>query len=505
MGGSNKIWEHLYNTVLVGYLANTMLLLLGVGLISFVIGVSCAWIVTAYEFKGRAFFEWALVLPLAIPPYVAAYSYSGIFDFTSPLSLYTTEFTGYTNVFANFMSLRSLVLILSMIMYPYIYLFAKTAFANQSVKLLGASRTLGSTSVRTFFWVALPLARPMLAGATSIVFMELLNDYGAMKYYGVDTITTAICQVWFSFNDVLAATKLAVLLMLISMVIIGVEQLMRFRGAYTQPDTNTITVSRIKLNGYKLVVALFVCCVPFIFGFVLPIAQQIYWFSIYKTTIVSATLFEWAINSIKMSLLASVIAVALALLFLYTVVESKNKIQKLLTRFVGIGYVFPGAVLAIGIIIPFIFVHNYFAQHYEGYNLQNGLIIGGTIALVFGYVVRFLVFPLTIIHSENEKIATKVIEAAILLGKSKWSSFFKINLPLLKKSILVGGLLVFINVLKEIPLTIILRPFNFETLATKSFELAKNEMVGEAAGLSLIIILLSSIPVLVLYKLFFRK
>lgn len=500
----SEVWNHLLYTVVPDYVYNTLTLIVGVGIIVLLIGVSTAWLVTAFDFPAKKIFSWALVLPLSLPAYIAAYSYAGMFDYTGSVSIYTSELLGIKNAYADIMSLHSLIWILGFVMYPYVYLMARASFIQQSYNVLEASRMLGNSFTRTFFTVALPLSKPALALGLSIVFMELLNDYGAMKYFGVDTFTTAICQVWFAFNDINAAVKLAVFLVIFSFVFIVIEKWIRRNKRFYGTSGKTISGTPAKLTGLNAALAFAVCFLPLLLGFIFPLLQLIIWAVQTHATLFSVGMIELMKNSFLLSITASLLAVAFALLIVYTCRISNSRFFNFLLKLLNAGYAIPGAVVAIGVLVPFIFTHNTLADSMgRDYNIETGMFIGGIIALLFAYTVRFMALAATPLEAGFERLGKSVYEAPATLGVSAFISFFKISIPLIKVSLMASTIFVFINVLKEIPLTIILRPFNFETLATKSFELAKNEQLAESSGMSLLIVLVSIVPVLILNRILF--
>ena len=501
----SEIWDHLKKTVLSGYISNTLSVVGGVTLITLVVGVSSAWIVTAYDFPLRKFFEWSLVLPLAIPPYVAAYTYTGIFDYTSPIEIYTSDLLGYQNTYADIMSMRNLIIILGFVMFPYVYLITRASFIQQASGVIETSRLLGRSTFSTFFSVVLPLARPAIAGGLILVTMELLNDYGAMKYFGVDTFTVAICQVWFSFSDLNTAIRLAIYLMLVSLVIIMIERFMRGKVRYSG-SSRQVPLRKIRLKGIKAGLAFMLCFLPFFLGFIIPVIQLIVWTA---TTFKETLKYDFVTliqHSFFLAITAALIAVFFSIIVVYAVRLKKNKLMKFMLRSVNAGYAIPGAVIAIGVMIPFIYIHNTLVDVFgKNYNMEHGLMVGGIIAVLFAYIVRFLVLAVNPVEAGFEKVNQNIEEASRSLGASSLRTLWKIDMPVMKPAILASAIFVFVSVLKEIPVTIIIRPFNFETLATKSFEMAKNELLAQSAGMSLVIVLAGLIPVIILNKLFTRQ
>ncbi len=497
----SEVWDHLVETVLTSYITNTLLVALGTVLLALIFGISTAWCVSVFNFPGRKFFSWALILPLSIPGYVAAYTYAGIFDFTSPVQTYTRDLLGIQTMNFDVMTMENIILILSVCLFPYVYIICKNSFSKQSSDMLDAARILGQSKLKSFFTIALPLARPAIVSGAVIVIMEVLNDYGAMKYYGINTFTVSICQVWFSFNDVNSAIKLSMYLMLIVLIFIVIELLFRGRAKYSSSNSSSKPLERTRLKGFQAFIIFLICFTPLLIGFIIPVIQLTAWSCQTAHKVINKAFWQLVQNSFLLAIFASAFTVLLGILLTFSVRASKNKLSKLLSKVASIGYILPGAVAAVGVIIPFIFIHNNLIQLIKGYDIMRGLIVGSFIALGFAYFVRFLVLALNPMDSTMEKVSSNIDDAARVLGASNLKTFFKINLPILKNAILGAFILIFVNVLKEIPLTIILRPFNFDTLAIKGFELAKNEQIAESANLSLIIVIAGLIPILFLNKL----
>lgn len=501
---SSEIWQHIAQTRLNDYLSNTLILIFFIGLLTTLIGVSTAWVISVYDFPMRKFFEIALILPLAIPSYVATYTYVGMFDYTSFFQKTLRSFFNTQDQLFDIMTFPFLILIISFVIYPYVFVIVKVSFSKQSSSILEAGSLLGKTPFQVFYQIALPIARPSIIGGVILVIMELLNDYGAMKYFGINTLTTAIAEIWFSFGDLNTTIRLAIYLLVITFVLIIGERLLRSKNPLS--NSRYTPLEPIKLKGGKAFLAFLVCFIPFLMGFFLPVFQLLTWTINTSFSAFNETFYELSFNSFKLAFITSVIALLFALPIVYSSRIQKGFFPKFLVKLGGMGYAIPGAVVAIGVMIPYYSIHNQLMEWFpDNYNAMENGIRGAFIALCFAYIVRFIALGLNSLESGLERISPSLAESGQLLGKGTFGILRKIDLPLLKNALLAGVILVFVNILKELPLTIILRPFNFDTLATKSFEMAKNEMIPESAAYSLIIILVGLIPLLILNKLTEKK
>ncbi len=489
--GDGETWQHLQSTVLSRYIWNTLLLLLGTGLLSLIFGLSTAWIVSAYTFPGRRFFSWALVLPLSIPTYIAAFAYAGLFDFTGPIQRFTRHTLGWqTDALVPFdiMSMPGAILVISLVLFPYVYLISRASFMHQAGNLLEASRLLGRGSITTFFRVALPAARPAVVGGVSLVIMEMLNDYGAVKYYGVSTFTTGIFRAWFSLGDLTAAVRLSLCLLSLVLLLLALERWQRGRQAY-QSTSKSRPLRPQRIRGSRMVLAWSICLLPFLLGFVLPVTQLINW----STDGLSG--FDWSEfsqtiwNTAKVAAIVAVLGVLVALVLGYA--GQLGGRSPWLQRLATIGYTIPGAVIAVGVMIPVQWLDDW----------VSFFLMGTIFALVYAALVRFLAVAYNAIDSGFTKIGRPLQEASTMLGASTWRSLWRVQLPLLRPALLAGFMLVFIDVLKELPLTLIMRPFNYDTLATKAFELASDEQLDVSAIYALMIIALGLVPIIFLNRL----
>jgi len=495
-------WPHMADTLLFGYFQNTLLLLLGVAFFTFVLGVSAAWLVSNYEFPGRKYFEWLLILPLGFPGYIMAYTYVGLLSYTGPIQVFLRNNfdISFKGPLIDLMNLQGAIFILSITLFPYVFLISRASFSQQSKTLQEASFLLGINRWKTFFKVALPMARPAIVAGIALAAMEVLNDYGTVKYFGVNTFTTGIFRSWFSMGDANTAIYLAAMLMVFVFGILFLESLQRGNRQYASLKGIHRPAVRVKTSLGKGISFFLFCGLLFTISFLLPFYQVMHWVSLTYHKVINPDFYKLIANSFGLAALTGLLIVALAVILLYTVRLSPFKWVKNISKIATLGYAVPGAVIAVGIMIPFLAVDKWiYAQLTEG--KTAGLLLSGTVfALVFAYIVRFMAVGYNPVEAGFQKTGKHVNEASRLLGVRASKTLWKVDLPLIKNSILSGVLLVFVDVLKELPLTLILRPFNFHTLATKTFDMATNEMIAESSNAALIIILTGIIPIIFLNR-----
>ncbi len=506
LGGGSETWQHMVSTVLPDYLRNSAVLMVGVGALALVIGVSTAWLVAAYEFPGRSFFEWSLVLPLAVPTYIIAYTYAGIFDYWGPIQgMLESLWPAMADVHIRgaIMSREGAMLMMALVLYPYVYVITRASFLKQSTSALEMARLLGRGPWHTFFRVALPMARPAVAGGLTLVLMEVLNEYGAVKYYGVPTFTTGIFRAWFPLNDPGAAIRLSGLLLLFVFSLIILERLQRGRARFDDGAATPRPASRVTLGGGGAFAAFAACLAPLAFGFILPVAQLVYWAAGAAAGFVDVRFLLLTAHSFGLAVVAAFLIVSVALLIGYAVRLSPTPLLHLASRVAVLGYSIPGAVIAVGVFIPLVWMDRRIdSVALAAFGTSTGLLLSGTlVALVFAYVVRFLAVALNPVDAGFKHVCGNLDETSRSLGVSPLKTLLRVDLPLLKGTLLSAALLVFVDVLKELPLTLILRPFNFDTLATRAYQLASDELVAQSAIPALLIILVGLAPVIVLNKL----
>lgn len=478
--------------------------MLGVGIGTFIIGVGSAWLVTMCQFPGKRVFEWALLLPLAMPAYVIAYIYTDILEYAGPVQSTLRDMFEWQSHrdywFPEIRSLGGAISMMTLVLYPYVYLLSRAAFLEQSVCVLEASRVLGRGPWRSFYSVALPLARPAIVIGLSLVLMETLNDYGTVDFFAIGTFTIGIFDVWMNMNNVAGAAQLASLLLMFVMVLVLLERFARRRQRFHHTTSKYKSLSAYQLRGGRAIAATVSCAAVIGLGFLLPalVLSFLAWTHFEEAT--AATPLKYAWNSIGLSALTAVIAVIIAIYMAYAVRLKQTRYLKAITRLASMGYAVPGSVLAVGIMVVLGYVDNSIAQSMEEFfGISTGLLFSGTVfAVTFGYLVRFLALSFGTVEASLAKITPNMDGAARSLGHGPVSTLRKIHIPLIRGSVLTAGMLVFVDCMKELPLTVILRPFNFETLATFVHQYASDEQLGEASLAALAIVGFGILPVIVL-------
>jgi iron(III) transport system permease protein len=502
----DETWMHILKNLIPTYVINTLILMAGVALLTFIIGVSTAWLVSMYSFPGRKFFSWALIMPIALPAYISGFTWAGILDYTSPVYVFFRNHFGIDTgqyLFFNILSLPGAIVILSLALYPYVFLISRAYFSRQSSTLFEVAASLGKKQGQIFFGVALPLARPAIVAGVSLALMEVLNDYGLARYFGVDTFTTGIFTAWFAFSHPQSALKLSAYLMIFVLALIILERTQRGKMRFDMLGAAYRPIKRITMDRPKGVLALILCLVPFLLGFLIPFIMLIYWSSLTLVDVIDYRFTELLFNSFMLAAIASLVVTAFALFIAFTVRSFPSRFVRFLSRVSTLGYALPGAVVAIGILIPFLWMDSKLAV-FSSPGVRIAL-TGTWFVLIFAYLVRFMAVGYNSIDSGMERISLSLDEASRSLGMSDMKTLRKINMPLLRGALISASLLVFIDVLKELPLTLILRPFNFDTLAIRAFEFASDERVAEAAPAAMIIIITGMVPVFLLNRLMGRK
>ena len=503
-GSSGDILIHLVNTVGPVYLANTLWLVLGVGIGTAILGTSTAWLVTMYRFPGRRLFSWALLLPLAVPSYILAFVITDQLEYAGNVQSALRTLFGWTSArdywFPEIRSLGGATLVLTLVLYPYVYLLARAAFLEQCFALFEASRTLGRGPVRSVLTVALPMARPAIAVGVALALMETLNEFGTVEYFAVPTLTAGIFDVWLNMDSTAGAAQLASLLMMLALSLVAVERLGRLRRRYHATTAKVAVLAQYPLSRRTGLCATAWCALPIALGFALPaIVLFGYALDFYAETLESNYLtFAW--NSIRLAAWAALCTTAAGLVLAYGVRLSHRKSLRTCAELATIGYAVPGAVLAVGILIPLGALDNALdALSRDYFGAPLGLLFSGTtIALVVGYSVRFMALGYRTIDASLTKVTPSMEGAARTLGLGPGQTLLKVHLPLIRPSVLTAALLVFVDTMKELPLTLVLRPFNFDTLATFVYQFASNELLEECALGALTIVAAGIIPVLLL-------
>lgn len=502
---AGDVWRHLGQTVLQDYVVNSLALMGGVTIGTLALGLSCAWLASMCQFPGRGIFEWALLLPMALPAYIIAYTYTGLLDFSGPLQSSLREATGWGYGDYWFPEIRSLggaIVMMSLVLYPYVYLMTRAAFLNQSLCVLDVSRTLGNGPWRTFATVALPLARPAIVAGLSLALMETLADYGTVQYFGVQTFTTGIFRTWYGLDNAPAASQLATVLLGFVFILVALEQVSRRRARFHQTSQRHQDLKRIALRGPKAWAAFALCALAVGAGFALPAGQLLWWSIMVVEDPFNGPFLSLLGTSILLAVVAALLSVALALFLGYGRRLEKTPLVKTAVRIAGMGYAVPGTVIAIGVIIPFGWLDNSLDHWAKAtFGVGTGLLLSGTMAaLIFAYLVRFLAVSLQAVNAGLDRIKPSLDEAGRSLGYRPGQVVRLIHMPLLRGSLLTALLLVFVDVLKELPATLILRPFNVNTLAVRAHEMASDERLADAGPAALAIVVAGILPVILLSR-----
>ncbi|MDX2099429.1 MAG: iron ABC transporter permease [Leptolyngbyaceae cyanobacterium bins.59] len=501
---SREVWHHLATTVLPGYILNSIWLMVGVGVGTLVLGTGTAWFVTMTRFPGRWLFEWALLLPLAAPAYLLAYTYTELLEFYGPVQTSLREVFGWTSVqdywFPNIRSVGGAIVMLTLVLYPYVYLLARSAFLSQSACTLEACRNLGCTPWRSFWTVALPLARPAMMAGLALVLMETLNDYGTVQHFAVDTFTTGIYRTWFGMGERAAAEQLAALLMLFVLSLILVERWSRHQAQYYQTNNRFQRPAGYHLGGFASLGAIVACTLPVAFGFLIPGGALLQMALGDMQQTLASRFWGFATNSLILSGITALLAVVIALLMAYGLRLRPHFWMRFSSQVAAMGYAIPGSVIAVSILIPVGKLDNGLDRWMQDhFNVSTGLLLSGTIvALILAYLIRFLAVSFSTVDASLTKIRPNLDDAARSLGHSPMSTLFRVHAPMMGGGLLTAVLLVFVDVMKELPATLIIRPFNFETLAVRVYQLASDERLVEAAAPALAIVVVGLIPVLLL-------
>ncbi|MEO0533144.1 MAG: iron ABC transporter permease [Cyanobacteria bacterium P01_A01_bin.123] len=501
---SGEIWQHLAETVLPTYLLNSLWLMLGVSVGVLGIGVGTAWLVTLCRFPGSRIFEWALLLPLAAPAYLLAYSYADVLDYFGWVQTALRAVAGWERAtdywFPNVRSLWGAIAMFSFTLYPYVYMLTRVAFMEQSTATLEASRSLGCGPWRSFSTVALPLARPAIMAGLSLALMETLNDFGTVQYFGVETFTTGIYRTWFSLGERIAAAQLAAVLMLFVLGLILLERWSRRQARYYQTSGRIQHSAQYQLGLGHSLLAILACFIPIALGLLVPGGFLLNMTLRHLDDTLDRNFWPLVQHSIILATIAAAIAAVISLVLAYGVRLQNGPLMRFGVRIASMGYAVPGSVIAVGILIPVTRVDNAIATWAEQtLGISVGLLLSGTIvALIFAYLVRFLAVALGAVESGLAKIRPSLDDAARSLGYGPTDTLRAVHVPLMGSSLLTAIMLVFVDVMKELPATMVMRPFNFDTLAVQVHQYASDERLIEASAPALMIVLVGLVPVVFL-------
>tara|TARA_B100001564_G_C20655107_1_gene678782 strand:+ start:820 stop:2439 length:1620 start_codon:yes stop_codon:yes gene_type:complete len=497
---STELWGHLSENLLLDYLLNTGLIVISVSILTMIIGVSCAWLVTNFTFPGINIFKWLLVMPIAIPTYVCAYIYAGLFEPSGMIFDSVENYLGLGKELYDVIELRNIygvIFILSICLYPYVYLLAYSSFKEQSYCALEVAKSLGLNNKELFSRVSIPLARPGIIAGMSLVVMETLAEFGTMDYYGVRTFTTGIYRTWFALGDETSALHLASILLTFVFIVIIIEKFSRGKSQYVNTSQKSKIIKVTNLNGINAIYAFLWCLVFALLGFILPVLQLLLWLPETYSYIFEEYYLQVIKNTLTIGVIASVIIVSISIYSSYINRSTNNLYIKSSLSIFTLGYSIPGVVIAVGIIIPLTMVDNFQAMVFGSplYYLS-----GSFFALVLCYLVRFSTISYNAIDSGLGKIKKNIDLTLQSFGLSNISILKRVHVPIMKTTLITSFILVFVDIVKELPATLILRPFNFDTLAINIYELASSEQLSYIASPSLILIMISLIPVILLIR-----
>jgi iron(III) transport system permease protein len=502
------VWRHLATTRLPDYLSNTLLLTAGVCTLTAILGIPAAWLIAMYDFPGRRVLSWGLLLPLAVPAYLSAYALTDLLQFSGPVQSVLRDATGLGAGEYWFPEVRSLpgaIVILGFSLYPYVYFAARAAFREQSQGLLDAARTLGCGPLRTALRIGLPLARPALVGSLALVMMETVADFGAVEHCAVDTLATGIYRTWLGLESLDAAAQLSSVTLTIVVVLLATEMFTRRKARYHRSAARHVAPKRVRLSRVPGLLAAAACVFPLTIGLLLPVGRFAYLATIAgdaRATELFGTLMR---NTLLLGVIAALSAVALALCVTYTARLKKGRFAAGVREVCRAGYALPGPVIAIGLLSALGWL-DHRLNEFQGWvapdAAQLGLVLSGSIvAVLIGYQTRFLAVAVTTMQGAFERSPARIDDAARSLGAGPWRTLLTVHLPMMRLSLLTAGILVFVDVIKELPATLMLRPFNFDTLAVRVYQLASDERLPEASTGALAIIALGLVPVYLLHKL----
>lgn len=502
----SDVFPHLFNTVLPTYISNTLILMLLVGLGSCLVAIPAAWLIARCYFPGRSWLQWGLLLPLAMPGYVVAYVYTDLLDYAGPLQRFLRQLFDWQSpadyLFPEVRSIGGAAIMLSLVLFPYIYLLARTSFMEQSSSLQHASRVMGCGPWRSFWRLNLPMARPAIAVGASLVAMETVADFATVSYFAVPTLTTAVYDTWLGYGSLAAAAKLSAIMLLVVFAMIGAERFARRKQKLFQKQSAADDIEHYRLSGIKALLATGYCVSLLFIAFLLPfiILCQYAWH--YFDESWNIDFLTYSFNSLYVSIIVSVIAVIIGLILIFIRRISPRKQDLLPSRLASTGYALPGTVLAIGILVPMTFFDFAINDIYDYFGARGpGLLFSGSVfALIFAFCIRFSALAIGSIENSYKRISPSLDMAGLTMGVNPAQLFFKIHLPLLKRGIFAGLLLVFIECMKELPAALLLRPVGFENLATYVFQFVSDEQLEQGALAAIVIVLVGLIPLIFLNR-----
>ncbi len=502
-----RVWAHLWQTQLLEVLGNTLALVAGVGAGALVVGAGLAWLVVTYRFPGRAVFEWALIVPLAVPAYVIGFAFLGLFEFAGPLQTGLRRWLGDGVRLPELRSYWGVVLMMTLVFYPYVYLLARTAFREQGAATLETARSLGRSRARTFLQVTLPMARPSLVAGVSLAMMEALADFGTVATFGYRTLTESVYRVWYGMFDRAAAAQLASLLLLFALGLLALERGLRGRARFVQSQRRGRAPEPQALAGWRAWGATAACAVILGLAFALPVGQLLVWARDAVGGLRAPAFAALLRNTLTLAALAALVAAALAIVLAYAARLHPSTAVRLSARSASMGYALPGAVIAVGVLVPLAWLDHLLAGAGERLlGRPGGLLLTGSVAgLLFAYVARFLSVSFQTLEASLAKIPPSMDDAARSLGASAGGMLWRIHLPLMRGGLLTACILVFVETMKEMPATLLLRPLGLDTLAIEVWERTSESMWTDAAAPALAIVATGLVPVFLAIRLSARR
>ena len=497
IGDYSDNWDHLYNFVLFDYIKNSLFLVIGVSIITLIVGTGTAWLVSNFNFFGKRFFEWALILPLSIPPYILAYTFTGLFDSYGTLNNLVRNIFELDQSFIFFPNIRNIfgaIIVFSFTLYPYVYLVSRSAFLNQSRTVLESGRILGLSRFEASFKLAMPMIRPAIIGGLMLVIMETLSDFGAVEHFAIPTFTTGIFRTWFGMGDLTTAMQLSSFLLLFICIFLFIENRSRKNAEYVSNSTTHTPIRVEQLSKNYSMLAFIFCFLPLFVGFILPVSELIVWAIYYNPSFFNEAFLTSAINTITLALIAAILCSIISILINFSIRINRNSILKFLSSFLSLGYALPGLILAVGIVQTSTFIDSSLLEK------TSFAITGSLFGLVLAYIIKSYALSNNTISSGMEKISSGIDDSARILKSTGWNLLGRIHFPLLKTSFFTSILLVTSEVVKELPATLILRPFNYDTLAVSAYIYAAEERMRDAAAPSIAIILVGLIPIIIITR-----
>ncbi len=497
IGDYSDNWSHLYNFVLFDYIKNSLFLVVGVSLITLIVGTGTAWLVSNFNFFGKRFFEWALILPLSIPPYILAYTFTGLFDSYGTLNNLVRNIFELDQSFIFFPNIRNIfgaIIVFSFTLYPYVYLVSRSAFLNQSRTVLESGRILGLSRFEISFKLSMPMIRPAIIGGLMLVIMETLSDFGAVEHFAIPTFTTGIFRTWFGMGDLTTAMQLSSFLLLFICIFLFIENRSRKNAEYVSNSTTHAPIKIEQLSKNYSMFAFIFCFLPLLIGFILPVTELIVWAIYYNPSFFNNAFLTAAMNTITLALIAAILCSIISILINFSIRINRNSILKFLSSLLSLGYALPGLILAVGIVQTSTYLDSSLLEK------TSFAITGSLFGLVLAYIIKSYALSNNTISSGMEKISSGLDDSARILKSTGWNLLGRIHFPLLKTSFFTSILLVTSEVVKELPATLILRPFNYDTLAVSTYIYAAEERMRDAAAPSIAIILVGLIPIIIITR-----